>query len=238
MMPPTFSRSGTARVSFMPIPRSHTRSDAAYRALKARILAGSVPRATALREQDVAIQLDLGRTPVREALKRLEDEGLLVHEPRRGLVVRSFDRRAVIELYAMREVLEGSAAAFAARQASPADSHALEALLDDPATETDPVRANLAFHQAIYDAAHNRFLVAALAAMTDSTYLLGASTLEEPGRARLAREEHAAVAAAIRAGDATAAQAAMQLHIRNALFARLRLLGRAQPDLPREQGTS
>jgi DNA-binding GntR family transcriptional regulator len=212
----------------MPIPRSHTRSDAAYRALKAKILAGSIPRGNPLREHDVADQLELGRTPVREALKRLEDEGLLVHEPRHGLVVRSFDRQAVIELYAMREVLEGAAARFAASQATPADHHTLDALLDGATVGSDPVRANLVFHQAIYAIARNRFLGDALSAITDSTYLLGASTLESPERVTAAHDEHKTIARAIRSGDADAAAAAMQAHIRNALFARLAMLATAE----------
>lgn len=212
----------------MPIPRSHTRSDAAYRTLKSRILAGDIPRGNPLREHDVAGQLDLGRTPVREALKRLEDEGLLVHEPRRGLVVRSFDRQAVVELYAMREVLEGAAARFAAAHVTPADRHILDELLAGMASGRDPVQGNLAFHQAIYDIARNRFLVDALAAITDTTYLLGASTLDAPARAMAAHEEHVAIARAIQSGDADAAAAAMQAHIRNALFARLALLARPE----------
>lgn len=212
----------------MPIPRSHTRSDAAYRALKSKILSGGIPRGNPLREHDVAGQLDLGRTPVREALKRLEEEGLLVHEPRRGLVVRSFDRQAVGELYAMREVLEGAAARFAATHATPADRHGLAVLLESGGEARNPVRANLTFHQAIYDIARNRFLVSALAAITDSTYLLGASTLESPLRAQAAGHEHAAIARAIEAGDADAAEDAMRSHIRNALFARLAMLARTE----------
>jgi DNA-binding GntR family transcriptional regulator len=210
----------------MPIPRSHTRSSAAYETLKARILAGEIPAATALREVEVAGQLALGRTPVREALKRLEDEGLLAQEPRRGLVVRSFDQQAVIELYAMREVLETAAARFAAKHATAADNACLKAIVDEARAGAEPVTSNQAFHHSIHAAARNRFLAGALDSLTDSTFLLGNSTLADIGRARLAVDEHAAIAAAIAAGDAEMAEAAMRAHIGNALQERLKMLRR------------
>jgi DNA-binding GntR family transcriptional regulator len=210
----------------MPIPRSHTRSNAAYESLKARILEGSIPAATALREVDVAAQLSLGRTPVREALKRLEDEGLLTLEPRRGLVVRSFDQQAVIELYAMREVLEAAAARFAAKHATAADNACITTIVDEARAGAEPVASNQAFHHSIHAAARNRFLAGALNSLTDSTFLLGNSTLADAERARLAVAEHATIAAAIIAGDAEGAEAAMRIHIGNALQERLKMLRR------------
>ncbi len=208
----------------MPISRGHTRSHSAYQTLRARILSGDFEAATPFRETEVADMLALGRTPVREALKRLEDEGLLVQEPRRGLVVRSYDQQAVIELYAMREVLEGAAVRFAARHATAADLACMDAALAAAGGASDAVKRNHAFHQAIYCAARNRFLISTLNALTDSTYLLGRSTLADAGRAALADAEHAAIVTAIRSGDAGCAEEAMRAHIGNALLARLQML--------------
>ena len=161
----------------MPIAKQNTQANLAYQELKKRILMGFFGASDRLREIEVAELLNMGRTPVREALKRLEDEGLLTHEPRRGLVVTSLDQQSVTELYAMRELLEGGAARFAAKHASEAEIDNMAHILEEGQRGGDPVAANLAFHQSIYGAAHNKFMIRALQSLTDSTYLLGRSTL-------------------------------------------------------------
>src|SRR5690606_22681369 len=128
----------------MPIPKKNTQSMAAYKEIKRRILSGGFVADDRLREINVASQLGMGRTPVREALRRLEDEGLLTHEPRLGLVVTRIDQRGVTELYAMREVLEGAAAEFAARYATDAEIENMEAILEDQLKpNADAVALNL-----------------------------------------------------------------------------------------------
>jgi DNA-binding GntR family transcriptional regulator len=208
----------------MPIERRQTQAHAAYQRIKQHILTGQFGRDERMREVEVAERLGLGRTPVRESLKRLEDEGLLTHEPRRGLVVTTLDPQAVHELYAMREVLEGAAAAFAARHATDAEIANMESILADAAAGGDATELNLEFHAAIYGAAHNRQLIRSLQSVTDSTYLLGQSTLASPDRARVAQDEHQALLDAIRARDPVTARAAAERHIQQALRARLVLL--------------
>jgi DNA-binding GntR family transcriptional regulator len=214
----------------MPKSQNNTQAHAAYQELKKRILTGFFAGRERLREIEVADELELGRTPVREALKRLQDEGLLTQEPRRGLVVTSLDPQSVSELYAMREVLEGTAAGFAARHATEAEISNMAAILAEQQGGDDPVQANLAFHQAIYNAAHNRYLIRALQSLTDSTYLLGRSTLGSPARAALAIEEHQRILEAIRCGDAQAAAEASRSHIRQALLERLKMLRQQRSD--------
>ncbi|ARP80921.1 GntR family transcriptional regulator [Bordetella genomosp. 8] len=208
----------------MPIAKQNTQANLAYQELKKRILMGFFGASDRLREIEVAELLNMGRTPVREALKRLEDEGLLTHEPRRGLVVTSLDQQSVTELYAMRELLEGGAARFAAKHASEAEIDNMAHILEEGRQGGDPVEANLAFHQSIYGAAHNKFLIRALRSLTDSTYLLGRSTLEMAGRPDAAHGEHRAIYEAIRDGDPARAEVAAREHIRNALLERLKIL--------------
>ncbi|WP_459615487.1 GntR family transcriptional regulator [Bordetella sp. 2513F-2] len=207
----------------MPIPQSQSRSYAAYNEIKRRILAGEFPPDTRLREVEIAGLLQLGRTPVREALKRIHDEGLITHQPGRGMVVATMGPQEVGELYAMREVLEGAAAAFAARHATEAEIANMQAILDD-GDGGDPVAQNLHFHAAIYSAAHNRYLIRSLQSLTDTTYLLGRSTLSTPERARRSDQEHREIVDAIRARDALRAQQAAQHHIHQALLERLKML--------------
>ncbi|MGP1614418.1 MAG: GntR family transcriptional regulator [Pollutimonas bauzanensis] len=209
----------------MPISKSNTQFHKAYNDIKQKILSGFFSADDRLREVDVAKLIGMGRTPVREALKRLEDERLLTHEPRRGLVVTKMDQQGVTELYAMREVLEGAAAEFAARHATEAEIDNMESILsehDKPGA--DPVALNLAFHEAIYGAAHNQHLIRTLQSSTDTTYLLGRSTLDSANRAQKALIEHQEILAAIRKRDPEAASKAAKKHIRQAFLERLKML--------------
>jgi DNA-binding GntR family transcriptional regulator len=214
----------------MPISKANSQSHAAYQALKKKILTGFFTGSERLREIEVAKLLEMGRTPVREALKRLEDEGLLTHESRRGLVVTTLDQQAVTELYAMREVLEAAAAAFAARHATDAEMANMASILQEQAAGADPVELNQQFHQAIYGAAHNRHLIRSLQALTDSTYLLGRSTLASKSRAEIAGQEHADLLEAIRSRDEQRASNMARDHIRNALLERLKMLRQRQTE--------
>ncbi|AHV94873.1 FCD domain protein [Bordetella holmesii CDC-H635-BH] len=207
----------------MPIPARHSQAHAAYTEIKRRILAGMFTPSDRLREVEVADMLAIGRTPVREALKRIQDEGLITHEPGRGLVVTTMDQQEVGELYSMREVLEGAAAAFAARHATDAEIANMQALLDE-GDHGDPVAQNLRFHEAIYSAAYNRYLLRSLQSLTETTYLLGRSTLSSPERASRSHHEHQAIVQAIRARDVQGAQDAARHHIHQALLERLKML--------------
>jgi DNA-binding GntR family transcriptional regulator len=213
---------------FMPIPMRNSQAFSAYTEIKRRIFDGEFTTDHRLREVEVAELLDMGRTPVREALKRIQDEGLITHEPGRGLVVTTMDQQNVGELYSMREVLEGSAAAFAARHATEADIANMQAILDE-GDGGDPVAQNLRFHEAIYSAAHNRYLLKSLQSLTETTYLLGRSTLSLPERVGHSNQEHQAIIDAIRARDVQGAQEAARHHIHQALLERLKMLrqGRA-----------
>lgn len=214
----------------MPISKKNTRAHSAYQQIKHRILTGDLSGSDRLREIEVSNLLGIGRTPVRESLKRLEDEGLLTHEPRRGLVVTSLDQQAVSELYAMREVLEGAAAGFAARHATPAEIANMAAILDEYGPDADAVALNLDFHNSIYGAAHNRHLIRSLQSVSDTTYLLGRSTLASRERADMAQTEHLAILEAIRSGDAERAAESARQHIRNAMLERLKLLRQRQKE--------
>lgn len=209
----------------MPIPKHNSQSYAAYKEIKHKILSGYFTADARLREAEVAELVGMSRTPVREALKKLEDERLLTREPKLGLVVTRHSQQDVTELYEMREVLEGAAAAFAARHAREAEIDHMEHILQLSAQPgADAVAMNLAFHAAIYSAAHNQHLVRSLQAVTDSTYLLGRSTLQSPERASKALLEHRAILDAICRHAPAEAEAAAKHHIRQALTERLNIL--------------
>ena len=199
-----------------------------YGSLYALLQSGTFAPGDRLKESELARRFGTSRTPVREAFRRLEAQGLLVHEPHKGMVVPRLDDQAVTELYVMREVLEGTAASLAARHTTEVEVLALKDMIaSDRACLSDPerlARTNRLFHEAIYRAAHNRFLVKSLNALREAMALLGPTTLTLPGRAEEALAEHAGIVEAIEARDADAADEAARDHIRAAHRARLKLM--------------
>ena len=202
-------------------------TEVVYDALHKAIQEGTYKPGQRVRENDVSDWLRVSRTPVREALRRLQADGLI--EPKEGgLAVTSFDRRAVAELYAVRETLEGAAAALAARNADPTELALLQRMLEAQRNCPDDLsaqaRLNKNFHEQLYQAAHNRFLLKALQVLRDSLVLLGPTTLMTPDRIAAAIEEHAEVVAAIVARDAPRAEAATRKHIRAGYEARVQAM--------------
>ncbi|HWK72057.1 MAG TPA: GntR family transcriptional regulator [Burkholderiaceae bacterium] len=206
----------------MPIKKSNSQAAQAYIELKQRIVSGEFGPDDRLREVELSERLGMSRTPVREALKRLEDEGLLTHQPRKGLLVTTLDQQSITQLYSLREILEGGAARFAAKHADDIEIDNMRAILDDSRNGADPIKSNYDFHQAIYAASHNQFLIKAINNLIDSTALLGQSTLAHTGRPALAYQEHMTLFDAIAARDADRAEQEARSHIRQALLARLK----------------
>jgi len=196
-----------------------------YETLQNQILEGILQPGDRLKEAELASRFGISRTPVREALRRLETRGLLTHEPFRGMVVAQLESSAVSELYAMREILETAAARLAAQHASDTEIAAMEQQVSrDRKIAGDPQKlaiSNRAFHVAIYRAAHNRFLVKSADALAEALALLGPTTLSIEGRGLRSIDEHAAIVAAIKARDSKAAGTAARNHIRSAFNARL-----------------
>ncbi len=200
--------------------RTRSRGDFVYDSLRDAIWEGRIGRGERVREEEIARSLGVSRTPVREALQRLQRRGLLVTGPGRGLMVAELSRREVIELYAMREILESSAARFAAQHAARPEIDLLYRLQRDLAEAPDDalllVKLNRRFHQAIYDAAHNQYLTQTLDTLHDSMALLHSATFRAPSRRRESDEEHRRIVAAIERRDADQAERAAREHIRQA----------------------
>jgi DNA-binding GntR family transcriptional regulator len=200
----------------------------AFQRLRQEIQDGRLTPGSRIVEQEIATRLGISRTPVREAMRRLEETGLIMQAAHRGLVVGSLDAQAVNELYATREALEGAAAELAARHASEAETLVMQRLVDrEPGLPEDPlVRAehNRALHETIYRASHNRYLLRLLGGLRDAMALLGPTTFGAAGRQAAAHDEHRRIVAAIRAGDAPAAGGAARAHIRAAHAVRLGMM--------------
>jgi DNA-binding GntR family transcriptional regulator len=197
---------------------NRSRADFVYETLRDAISDGRIPGGGRVREEEVARNLGVSRTPVREALQRLQQRGLLAPGPGgRGLMVAQPGHDEVVELYAMREILEGSAARFAAERATAEEIATLYDLQEQlKAAEGDPmlhVTLNRRFHQAIYEAAHNRYLMATLESLHDSFALLRSATMRLPHRQRDSHEERRRIIAAIEQRDPVLAEREAREHI-------------------------
>lgn len=176
-------------------------------------------------ESELAERFGVSRTPIREALQRLETQSLLTRDGR-SLIVASLDHNQMAELYVVRGELEGLAARLAARHATDEEVRVLRQMVeDDRALLGDPsalARANRRFHKQVHLASHNRFLVQQLDLVHRSMALMATTSLAIEGRGELALEEHRKIVEAIAAGDGDGAYRALRDHISVAFEARLR----------------
>jgi DNA-binding GntR family transcriptional regulator len=200
-------------------------ADRAYGALRSSIAEGRLRPGARIGETALAEQLGISRTPVREALQRLARDGLVALDARNGARVVELGLEEIQELYDLREILEGSTARFAALNAKANDLQRLNAILEREATQLDdPValaRLNKLYHQALCEAARNRYLSDAVATFSSTLLLLGPTTLAAERRGEESHAEHRAVVEAVAAGDAEQAEAVMRGHIRRARELRL-----------------
>ncbi len=206
-----------------------TYADQAYERLLKSIRKGELRQGDRLTEDKVAGLLGMSRTPVREALGRLVSCGLAEVSIGRTLAIRRLERAQVIELYEMRQILEGAAARLAAKHASKAEIFSLEQILESTKPVKGQVRhkpaemaqINNDFHEAILQATHNRYLQHQAAQLSESLWLLSGTTFAHKGRSEQAFEEHQAIVQAIAKGDEDGAEQAARLHIEKSLQARL-----------------
>jgi DNA-binding GntR family transcriptional regulator len=170
-------------------------------------------------EQALATQYGISRTPLREALKVLATEGMVVLKPRRGCYVAQINGGDLDEIYPVMALLEGESAANAARLATDADLAELAALHDslERCAATRDVEgffhANQRFHLRIHDIAGNRRLAQMIDELRAVLKLQRHDSLYLEGRLVASLEEHRALMAALRARDVDAARATMQRHI-------------------------
>ncbi len=176
-------------------------------------------------ESELAERFGVSRTPIREALQRLETQSLLARDGR-SLIVASLDHNQMAELYVVRSELEGLAARLAARHATEEEVRLLKAMVqEDRQRINDPAalsRTNRRFHRQVHLASHNRYLVQQLDLVYRSMALMATTSLAAEGRSETALNEHAAIVDAISEGDGDRAYSELKGHISRAFEARLR----------------
>ena len=205
---------------------SKTPNKDAYSLILEAIDSGLYRPGDRLVESELAERLGVSRTPVREALQRLETQSLLARDGR-SLIVASLDHNQMAELYVVRAELEGLAAKLAAKHATPEEKRVLQEMVDeDRAILGDPgklARANRRFHKQIHLASHNRYLVQQLDLVHRSMALMATTSLAAEGRGEEAMQEHQAIVDAIVLGHEDDAYDRLREHISAAFITRLKL---------------
>jgi DNA-binding GntR family transcriptional regulator len=208
---------------FEPLAIPHVRLvDEASRAIREVILTGELPPGSQLRQADLAQKMRISRTPLREALMKLEQEGLIAVLPRRGFRVVDLKLEEAIELYELREMLDGLAARLAAQRAG---NNVLEVLrhlinkMDRSVRQQDAagwLTHHGAFHEEIFKASRNSRLVGLIANIRLSIQRFHSLLLSTQDRLKKAFREHDEIFRAIRSHDPDTAERLARRHIASA----------------------
>jgi DNA-binding GntR family transcriptional regulator len=202
--------------------------DRIYEGIKTDIVSLKLPPGAILSEPSLAMQYGVSRTPVREALRRLEQDGLIFTVPRRGTFVTQASLRDVMEIDQIREILEPAAARLAAALVGVEDLVTVEERLREARALGDSEKAHVAYlladsqvHDVVLYATGNRILLETVRALHNRTSSVRYTT--SLGRTDEALSELESLVAALRAGDGAGAEQAMRLHLRRAREARARV---------------
>jgi DNA-binding GntR family transcriptional regulator len=194
-----------------------------YDSLRALVMAGGIGEEERVAESYLARELGVSRTPVREALQRLEGDGLVMAQGR-GIRLRTLRANELAQLYSARAALEGWAAHEVAQrvargEVAPAQLATLGTLAGDAHMLTSSgdltraVEANRAFHEAIVALADNAVISETLRRWWDQIVISTRRSLKSPARIHQVQSEHDALLLAVRAGDSAAARTAAEAHI-------------------------
>ena len=201
--------------------------EAAFEKIKEAIIKGHFKPGEKLVEQTLAQEMGVSRTPVREAIRRLEAEGFVVSIPRKGVVVSRADKEEIVQLYSIRAELEGLAARWAIENADEDDMRKLDeaiSRMEETAASGDldgVVQSNALFHDAIAQASKSRILCTLLKPLQDNIQRFRFQSLHLPGRPEAALAEHKEIVAAIKEKKAEEADRLLKEHLQNACAAAL-----------------
>lgn len=205
---------GVAAAAVLSAPM--TKADMAYRQIRLEIVEGAMSAGSPIDQEALAARLGLSTTPVREALRRLESEGLVVSRPHRDTIVAPLTLQQLEDTYTVRLALDPLAISIAAAQASDAELEEILKLSRQASTDPDPVsqmHQNRRLHRAMYRACGNAVLVQMLDALWDSSDRYRLTTLHDDRTVHRAHVEHSAIAEAMVARRADEAADLMRRHV-------------------------
>jgi len=208
------------------MPLSQPAKNDAYGLILHAIDTGVYKPGSRLVESELADRFGVSRTPIREALQRLETQSMLTRDGR-SLVVASLNHNQMAELYAVRTALETLAAEQAAQHAALEEIKVLYDMVEEDHSFLENPKllsqANRRFHRQIHLASHNSFLVRQLDLVYRSMALLATTSLAAEGRGEVALNEHRSIVKAIEARDSVGASGALRNHLSVAFETRLKI---------------
>ena len=190
-----------------------------YDALRRDILSGRYQKGDALTEMGVADELNVSRTPVREALRQLEQEELVAIRPNRGAVVVGIEKMDFQDIYYIRSLIEGIAAERAANTASDEDIRALEERVElmefylEKKNYEKMLEMDDSFHHMLYELSGSRMLARILKELHIYAAMIRQASMRQEGRAEHTVREHRAIYEAIAQHDGATAKACAIAHI-------------------------
>lgn len=196
-------------------------AEAAYAVIREGILSGEFARGERLREEELAARVGVSRTPVREALRRLDAEGLIDFTPNRGARVTAWSERELEDLYEARALLESYGAKLAAQRATPEELDHLARVADEmqalaeqgPGAADQLTTLNSDFHRSIVRASRNSQLDSMVRGIMDMPLVYRTFQRYSPRRLRAAQFHHQELVEALRARDGDWAESVMRTHI-------------------------
>lgn len=208
-------------------------AEQAYTKIRAHLLSGAAQPNEQITEDQLTQITGVSRTPVREAVRRLEDELLLVRSDTKRLFVADWSRDDIEEMFTLRQMLECHAAERAAHRLSRAQMAHLEAVnrtLKDAIAQDQPdvvrfLEANRSFHEAIIDAAHSPRLGQLLGKLVEAPVVLRTARNYSLDDLRQSARDHDELIAAFRTRDAEWARAVMGSHLRRAFHTFAKTVG-------------
>jgi DNA-binding GntR family transcriptional regulator len=197
--------------------------DVAYQGIKKMVLSGRLPQDKPIVERMVSQEIGVSRTPIREALNRLEQEGLVRIVPRRGAFPVTLGLTEYLDILAVREVLEGLAARMAVDHVSNAKLRDLEEIFSEFHDPDNPesvshqayALANVGFHREILELSNNPKLIETVKDLHDHLSLVRWRTIEITNRRGKSIEEHKRILEALKRRDPDRAETAARQHIQS-----------------------
>jgi len=207
-----------------------------FEAIREAIIGGTLKPGERLMEIQLAEEMGVSRTPVREAIRKLELEGFVVMIPRKGAYVAGLSMKDIADVFEIRAALEGMAAGLAAERITEEELEELERLLVKigECIQSDDLNAvieqDTEFHDVLFRATRNERLVQIVSNLREQIQRYRTASLSSPGRMKLALEEHKQIVEALSERDVEKAQRLAREHIENAENSMLEVFETQKPD--------
>ncbi|MED4753288.1 GntR family transcriptional regulator [Brevibacillus choshinensis] len=205
--------------------------DKVYQYIKQAIVQGIYKSGERIIERELADQLNVSRTPIREALFRLESQGFVKTLPRKGVVVSQLSPEEVVEIFTILGSLESLAMKMATQKATPEAREELKRIIDEIDAEFSKPEVNQEYknfhfdiNEVIFRAAQSPRLTQMLDGLSDYIRAFVHLGYELPGRQRKAMEEHREIALAVYNGQAELVESLTKIHLENSKRAYLEAL--------------